>query len=84
MYLVFYVEALIHAHRIGGVVIDVVPDCAIAVLVVVIVITAGAGIPLRCYMIRRPRSITANRGTSSSGYLSLCFPSTNCGPWRRF
>jgi hypothetical protein len=46
MYLVFYVEALTHAHRIGGVVIDVVPDCAIAVLVVVIVITAGAGIPL--------------------------------------
>jgi cholera toxin transcriptional activator len=51
MYLVFYVEALIHAHRIDSVVIDVVPDWAIVVLVVAVVITAGAGIPLRCYMI---------------------------------
>jgi cholera toxin transcriptional activator len=50
MYLVFYVAALIHAHRLGNVVIDVLPDWTTAV-VVAVVVTAGAGIPLRCYLI---------------------------------
>jgi len=50
MYLVFYVEALIHVHGVSRAVIDVAPGWTAAMLVVAIVLTAGTGIPLRCYL----------------------------------
>ncbi len=51
MYLVFYIEALIHVHALGRIVVDDLPGWAAIALLVIIVITAGTGIPLRCYLI---------------------------------
>lgn len=51
MYLVFYVEALIHVHGVSRIAVDWLPGWGAVVLVAVVVITAGVGIPLRCYLI---------------------------------
>src|SRR5947209_2723222 len=51
MYLAFYAEALIHVHGVSHVVVENVPGWTAALLVVAIVLTAGTGIPLRCYLI---------------------------------
>ncbi len=51
MYLVFYAEALIHVHGVSQVVVENAPGWMATLLVVAIVVTAGAGIPLRFYLI---------------------------------
>lgn len=51
MYLVFYIEALIHVHDLSRVAVDALPGWTAMGLVVLAVITAGIGIPLRCYLI---------------------------------
>src|SRR5437868_2940771 len=51
MYLAFYTEALIHVHGVSHVAVDWAPGWGVVLLVSVIVITAGIGIPLRCYLI---------------------------------
>jgi cholera toxin transcriptional activator len=51
MYLAFYTEALIHVHGVSHMAVDWVPGWGAVLLVSAIVITAGMGIPLRCYLI---------------------------------
>jgi hypothetical protein len=51
MYLTFYVEALIRVHGVSRLAVDWLPGWGAVLLVVTIVITAGIGIPLRCYLI---------------------------------
>jgi DNA-binding winged helix-turn-helix (wHTH) protein len=51
MYLVFYVEALIHVHGVSHIIVENAPGWAATLLMAAIVITAGAGIPVRCYLI---------------------------------
>jgi DNA-binding winged helix-turn-helix (wHTH) protein len=50
MYLTFYAEALIHVHGVSRLAVDWLPGWGAVLLVVAIVITAGIGIPLRCYL----------------------------------
>jgi cholera toxin transcriptional activator len=51
MYLAFYTEALIHVHGVSHMAVDWSPGWGAVLLVSAIVITAGMGIPLRCYLI---------------------------------
>lgn len=51
MYLIFYLEALFHwqsAYRIAG---SFLPGWGATAVLVAVLVTAGIGIPLRCYMI---------------------------------
>jgi cholera toxin transcriptional activator len=51
MYLIFYIEALLHwqdVHRIAN---SFLPGWGAVAIVVAVLVTAGIGIPLRCYLI---------------------------------
>lgn len=51
MYLIFYVMALIRLHGIEAVADSVLPAWGATTLIVSVLITAGIGIPLRCYLL---------------------------------
>jgi DNA-binding winged helix-turn-helix (wHTH) protein len=51
MYLIFYVTALIRLHAIQGVFDSLLPPWAAATLAGTVLVTAGVGIPLRCYLL---------------------------------
>ncbi len=51
MYLIFYGEALIHIQSLDRMAVDALPGWAAMALVILVVVTAGTGIPLRCYLI---------------------------------
>ena len=51
MYLVFYVEALFHLREIDRVAETFLPGWASFAIVATTIITAGVGIPLRCYLL---------------------------------
>jgi len=51
MYLIFYVAALFRLHAILAVADSFLPGWGATVLVAAVMVTAGAGIPLRCYLL---------------------------------
>lgn len=51
MYLIFYVTALVRLHAVQAVAESFLPAWAATSLVITVMITAGVGIPLRCYLI---------------------------------
>lgn len=51
MYLIFYVVALFRLHAIQGIAESFLPGWRAAVLVAAVMVTAGVGIPLRCYLL---------------------------------
>jgi cholera toxin transcriptional activator len=51
MYLIFYVVALFRLHAIEGIADSFLPGWGAAVLVAAVMVTAGVGIPLRCYLL---------------------------------
>jgi cholera toxin transcriptional activator len=51
MYLIFYVVALFRLHAILAVADSFLPGWGATVLVAAVMVTAGAGIPLRCYLL---------------------------------
>jgi cholera toxin transcriptional activator len=51
MYLIFYLEALLHLHAIPTIADSLLPPWASITLAAAVMITAGIGIPLRCYLI---------------------------------
>src|SRR5580700_6025860 len=51
MYLIFYVVALFRLHAILSVADSFLPGWGSTVLVAAVMVTAGAGIPLRCYLL---------------------------------
>ena len=51
MYLVFYVVALFRLHAIEGIADSFLPLWAATTLAAVVMVSAGVGIPLRCYLI---------------------------------
>jgi hypothetical protein len=51
MYLIFYVVALFRLHAIEGIAESSVPGWGAAALVAAVMVTAGVGIPLRCYLL---------------------------------
>jgi DNA-binding winged helix-turn-helix (wHTH) protein len=51
MYLIFYVSALFRLHAIWGVADSMFPGWGATALVAAVMVTAGAGIPLRLYLI---------------------------------
>jgi len=51
MYLIFYVEALLHLRGVERVTGKMAPGLTAAVILAVVMITAAAGIPLRCYLL---------------------------------
>ena len=51
MYLIFYLAALFHLHAVQEIVESFWPGSAAIVLSAVIMVTAGVGIPLRCYLL---------------------------------
>jgi DNA-binding winged helix-turn-helix (wHTH) protein len=51
MYLIFYVSALFRLHPIQNIADSFLPQWAALTLVAAVMITAGVGIPLRCYLI---------------------------------
>jgi cholera toxin transcriptional activator len=51
MYLIFYVVALFRLHAILAVADSILPGWGATVLVAAVMVTAGAGIPLRCYLL---------------------------------
>jgi cholera toxin transcriptional activator len=51
MYLCFYLSALFHLHAIWGVADTFLPGWAVTALLAAVMVTAGVGIPLRCYLI---------------------------------
>jgi cholera toxin transcriptional activator len=51
MYLIFYLTALIRMHAVQEVADSFLPMWAATTLVVTVMVTAGVGIPLRCYLI---------------------------------
>ena len=50
MYLCFYLAALIRLHAIQGIADSFLPPWAAISLVGAVMVTAGVGIPLRCYL----------------------------------
>ena len=50
MYLIFYVSALFRIHAIHNLADSFLPARGALALVVAVMVTAGAGIPLRCYL----------------------------------
>ena len=51
MYLIFYVAALFRLHAILAVADSFLPGWGATVLAAAVMVTAGAGIPLRCYLL---------------------------------
>ena len=51
MYLCFYLAALIRLHAVEGIADSLLPAWAATTLVGTVMVTAGVGIPLRCYLI---------------------------------
>jgi cholera toxin transcriptional activator len=51
MYLIFYVSALLRLHPIQNITDSFLPQWAALTLVAAVMVTAGVGIPLRCYLI---------------------------------
>ena len=51
MYLIFYVEALFHLREIDRVADTFLPGWASFTIVAATIVTAGVGIPLRCYLL---------------------------------
>ncbi len=51
MYLIFYLEALFRLHAVEGIAYSFLPGWGAAVLVAAVLVTAGVGIPLRCYLL---------------------------------
>ena len=51
MYLAFYLAALFRLHPIEGIADSFLPAWGATVLVGAVMVTAGAGIPLRCYLL---------------------------------
>jgi cholera toxin transcriptional activator len=51
MYLIFYLAALFRLHAILAIADSFLPGWGANVLVAVVMVTAGAGIPLRCYLL---------------------------------
>ena len=51
MYLIFYVVALFRIHAIQGIADSFLPAPEATLLAAVVMVTAGAGIPLRCYLL---------------------------------
>ncbi|HLV87175.1 MAG TPA: winged helix-turn-helix domain-containing protein [Candidatus Sulfotelmatobacter sp.] len=51
MYLIFYIVALFRLHAIQGIADSFLPLWGATILAAAIMITAGVGIPLRCYLI---------------------------------
>ena len=51
MYLIFYVAALFRLHAVLAIADSFLPNWAATMLVTTVMVTAGAGIPLRCYLL---------------------------------
>ena len=51
MYLIFYLVALFHLHSVHDIADSFLPGWRATVLVAAVMITAGTGIPLRCYLL---------------------------------
>ena len=51
MYLIFYVAALFHLHAVLEITDSFLPGSAGVALAALIMVTAGVGIPLRCYLL---------------------------------
>ena len=51
MYLIFYVVALFRLHAVQGIADSFLPGWGATVLLATVMVTAGAGIPLRCYLL---------------------------------
>jgi DNA-binding winged helix-turn-helix (wHTH) protein len=51
MYLIFYVEALLHWQDVHRITDSFLPGWGAVAILVVVLVTAGIGIPLRCYLI---------------------------------
>ncbi len=51
MYLVFYLSALFRLHRVQDIADSSLPGWGATAMVAAIMVTAGVGIPLRCYLI---------------------------------
>jgi DNA-binding winged helix-turn-helix (wHTH) protein len=51
MYLIFYVEALFHWQDVYRIATSFLPGWAATAVLITVLVTAGIGIPLRCYMI---------------------------------
>jgi cholera toxin transcriptional activator len=51
MYLIFYLVALFRLHAVQGIADSFLPGWGAAALVAAVMVTAGVGIPLRCYLI---------------------------------
>jgi cholera toxin transcriptional activator len=51
MYLIFYVAALFHIHAVQTIADSFLPTWGATTLAAVVMVTAGVGIPLRCYLL---------------------------------
>jgi cholera toxin transcriptional activator len=51
MYLIFYVVALFRLHAVQGIAESSLPGWCATALVAAVMVTAGVGIPLRCYLL---------------------------------
>jgi DNA-binding winged helix-turn-helix (wHTH) protein len=51
MYLIFYLAALFRLHAVQGIAESFLPGWRAIVLVGAVIVTAGVGIPLRCYLL---------------------------------
>ena len=51
MYLIFYLEGLFHWQGVYQIAASFLPGWAATAVIIAVVITAGVGIPLRCYLI---------------------------------
>ena len=51
MYLLFYVEALLHWQAVHQIADSFLPGWSAVVILIAVLLTAGIGIPLRCYLI---------------------------------
>jgi cholera toxin transcriptional activator len=51
MYLIFYIAALFHLHAVVEIANSLLPNWGAIVLVTMVMVTAGVGIPLRCYLL---------------------------------
>src|SRR5258708_40096019 len=51
MYLIFYLAALFRLHAVQGIAESFLSGWKATVLVATVMVTAGVGIPLRCYLL---------------------------------
>jgi hypothetical protein len=51
MYLAFYISALFRLHAVQAIADSILPGWSATVIVAAVMATAGAGIPLRCFLI---------------------------------